>query len=184
MLRGCTIALLLTISAWLPAAQTTPAAPPASPPEQALITSGGRTLSIKYSAPSVNKREGHIFGPGGLLSKDPTYPVWRAGANAATAFHTDANVTVGNLAVPKGDYTLYVDVADPNAWLLVINKQTGQWGLTYDQAQDLGRVKMDMSKPVAPIETLKYAFADIAGNHLRLSLSWEDHIGSVAIVLH
>ncbi|MGH9481332.1 MAG: DUF2911 domain-containing protein [Terriglobales bacterium] len=40
-----------------------------------------------------------IFGPGGLLSHDPNYPVWRAGANAATAFHTDADLMLGDLHV-------------------------------------------------------------------------------------
>jgi hypothetical protein len=57
--------------------------------------------------------------------------VWRAGANAATKFHTDADLDVGGLFVPKGDYTLYVDLSDPAKWQLVINRQTGQWGLTY-----------------------------------------------------
>jgi hypothetical protein len=35
----------------------------------------------EYGAPSVRGRQ--IFGDGGLVSKDWTYPVWRAGANAA-----------------------------------------------------------------------------------------------------
>ena len=82
--------------------------------------------------------------------------MWRAGANPATAFHTDADLEIGDLSVPKGDYTLYVSLEDTDHWVLIINKQTGQWGLTYNKDQDLGRVKMEMSKPPAPIETLKY----------------------------
>src|SRR5690242_17639208 len=89
-----------------------------SPPAQTSVTIGGKTLTIKYSAPSVRGRK--IFGDGGLLSNDGTYPVWRAGANAATAFHTDADLDVGGLSVPKGDYTLFVLVQDPNAWQLII----------------------------------------------------------------
>jgi len=150
-----------------------------SPPEQATVTVAGKTLSIKYSAPSVRGRK--IFGDSGLVSHDRTYPVWRAGANSATAFHTDADLEIGNLKVPKGDYTLFVNVKDPDHWELVINKQTGQWGLTYKQDMDLGRVKMDMSKPASPVEMLKYTFAQEGGNKVKLTLEWENHVASVPI---
>src|ERR1700693_5853117 len=81
-----------------------------SPPAQTSVMLAGKKLSIMYSAPSVRRRK--IFGPGGLISRDPTYPVWRAGANSSTSFHTDANLEVGGLPVPKGDYTLWVLVSD------------------------------------------------------------------------
>ena len=51
-----------------------------SPPGRATASIGGKSVSIQYSAPSVRGRK--IFGEGGLLSRDPTYPVWRAGLNA------------------------------------------------------------------------------------------------------
>jgi hypothetical protein len=152
-----------------------------SPPAQANVTVGGTTISIKYSAPAARGRR--IFGDGGVVSHDGSYPVWRAGANAATAFHTDADLEVGRLKVPKGDYSVYVLVEDPNAWELILNKQTGQWGLTYNQRQDLGRVKMTMSKPPAPIERLKYTLSDEGGNRAKLQLEWENHIASVPITV-
>ena len=122
-----------------------PKPPPKSPAETATSTISGKTISVTYSSPRVNGREGKLFTKDGQIGKDPTYPVWRAGANSATAFHTDGDLKVGGLAVPKGDYTLYVDVSDPDNWILVINKQTGQWGTKYDKSQDLGRVKMTMN---------------------------------------
>ena len=152
-----------------------------SPPETASASVGGKTISIRYSAPSVRGRK--IFGPGGLLSGDPTYPAWRAGANSATSFHTAANLQIGSLNVPKGDYTLYCWVKDPEAWDLIINKQNGQWGLEYDAKQDLGRVKIAMSKPPGVIETLKYTLADQGGGKVKLQLEWEKHIASVLIVI-
>jgi hypothetical protein len=152
-----------------------------SPPTQANANIGGKTLAIKYSAPSVRGRK--IFGPGGVISQDPTYPVWRAGANEATAFHTDADLDVSGVRVPKGNYTLWVSIKDPEAWDLIINKQTGQWGLSYGAAQDLGRVKMTMSKPPAPIERMKYTLSDLGGNKGKLQLEWENHIASVPITV-
>ena len=147
--------------------------------ETASVTINGKTISINYSAPSVKGREGKLFGKDGRIGSDPNYPVWRAGANSATAFHTDADLDLGGLAVPKGDYTLYVNLADPDNWELIVNKDTGQWGLTYKAGQDLGRVKMTMSKPPAMVEQLKYTLSDTGGNKGKLQLAWEDHVASV-----
>jgi hypothetical protein len=150
-----------------------------SPAEQTSVTLGGKTLSIKYSAPSVRGRK--IFGPGGLLSNDPTYPAWRAGANSATSFHTDADLDIGGLTVPKGNYTIYAWVADPDNWQLIINKETGQWGLSYDAKKDVGRVKMTMSKPPASIEMYKMTLSATGPKSAKLQLEWERHIASVSI---
>ncbi len=155
-----------------------------SPSQEATLTIAGKTLSIKYSAPSVRGRR--IFGEGGVVSHDKTYPVWRAGAIRATAFHTDSDLNIGGSVVPAGAYTLFVLVKEPEAWQLIINKQTGQWGLTYKEDQDLARVKMDMSKPAAPVETLKYTLTNDQGNQpalVTLTLEWDDHVGSVHLTL-
>ncbi len=147
-----------------------------SPPAQTSVSINGKTISIHYSAPSVRGRK--IFGAGGLVSRDPTYPVWRAGANSATALHTDADLDINGLHVPKGDYTLWVQV-DMTPWKLAINKQTGQWGLEYHQNMDLGRVPMTMSKPPAPIETLKITLSSDGGNKGTLQIGWENYLAAV-----
>src|SRR6476646_11643119 len=152
-----------------------------SPPATATVTVAGKNLSVRYSAPSVRGRK--IFGDGGLLSRDPTYPAWRAGANSATTFHTDADLDVGGLHVPKGTYTLYAWVQDPASWQLIVSKQTGQWGLSYAASQDLGRVKMTMAKPPALVEKLNYALTDQGSNKVELKLSWEQHVATVPITV-
>jgi hypothetical protein len=154
-------------------------APAQSPPAQTSVTLAGKQISIRYAAPSVRGRK--IFGAGGLLSQDPTYPAWRAGANSATAFHTDADIDVGGVHVPKGDYTLYAWIADPDNWQLIISRETGQWGLNYNPKLDLGRAKMTMSKPSAPIETYKMALTSTGPRTGKLQLEWENHIASVPI---
>jgi hypothetical protein len=152
-----------------------------SPAKTEAGTIGGKAISIKYSAPSVRGRK--IFEPGGQLSTDPTYPAWRAGANSATSFHTDAALDIGGLSVPAGDYTLYVWIKDPNAWELIVNKQTGQWGTDYSAAMDLGRVKMTMSVPDALVETMYYKLSDSGGGKGKLELVWEKHAASVPITV-
>lgn len=172
------LGVFLLVAATLAAAQKKA---PLSPAATADITLSGNTIRIAYSAPSVRGRQ--IFGPGGLVSKDQTYPVWRAGANSATAFHTDAALNLGGLNVPKGDYTLFVLVQDPAHWLLIVNKQTKQWGLTYDPKQDLGRVPMSMSTPPTPVERLSYTFAKTGARQAQLTLSWDGHVASVPVTL-
>ena len=146
-----------------------------SPPAQTAVTISGKALRINYSAPGVRGRK--IFG--GL---EPYGRVWRAGANEATAFHTDADLDINGLAVPKGDYTLWVFL-DPKQWQLIVNKQTGQWGLDYDAKRDLGRVKMDMSKPAALVEKYKITLSSLGGNKGKLQLEWENTIASVPITV-
>ena len=145
------------------------------------VAINGKTITIKYSAPAVNGRVGKLFGKDGTIGNDDHYPVWRAGANNATALHTDADLDLGGLAVPKGDYTLFVNLANPDAWELIVNKQTGQSGLDYDVKQDLGRVKMTMSKPPALVEQLKYTLSSTGGNKGKLQLAWENHAASVSL---
>ena len=152
-----------------------------SPAARARLTLAGRTIEIRYSAPSVRGRQ--IFGAGGLLSKDSTYPAWRAGANAATTLNTTGDIRMGGLHVPGGTYTLYIWVEDPKAWELIVSRQTGQWGLTYDPQRDLGRVTMTMSTPSSLVETLKYSLIDKGGGMAELRLEWEYHVATVSLAM-
>ncbi len=144
-----------------------------SPPANTSVTIAGKTIRINYSAPSMRGRK--IFG--GL---EPYGRVWRAGANEATALHTDANLDIGGLSVPKGDYTLFVYL-DPKQWQLVVSKATGEWGLDYNQSQDLGRVKMDMGKPPKPVETYKMTLSSLGANKAKLQLAWENTVAEVPV---
>jgi|WetSurMetagenome_2_1015567.scaffolds.fasta_scaffold88399_2 hypothetical protein len=169
----------LTVSAATP--QDKPAPPPqakapASPPAEASVTIAGKTITIKYSAPSVRGRQ--VFGDGGLISKDRTWPAWRLGANAATSMTTDGDLTIKGLAVPKGSYTLFAQI-DQEPWQFIVNKQTGQWGLSYDKAQDLGRVPMDMSKPPAAVELFKITLTATGPNSGKMEFAWENKVATV-----
>ena len=167
--------LALAAAAGVAAAQQSPAA-------STTATLGGKSVTIKYSAPSVRGRK--IFGGAGALQPDGS--VWRAGANNATALHTDGPITIGNVNVPAGDYTLYVQL-DPGAWKLIISKQTGQWGInndgstTLDTSKEVGRVPMKMSKPPALVETYKMTLASSDGKTGTLTLEWENVAASVPV---
>jgi hypothetical protein len=173
------LGLLVSVAATLSAQHN----PPASPAATETATIGGKTVSIAYSSPGVKGRAGHLFGKDGRIAQDPHYPVWRAGANGATKLHTDADLDIAGLKVPKGDYTLFVDLTDPAHWVLIVSKATGEWGLAYDPAKDLGRVKMEMEAPPALVENLKYTLADLGKGKGKLSLAWENLCGTVSIAV-
>lgn len=154
--------------------------PPASPKAQASVTINGKNITIDYSSPRVRGREGQIFNAGGLIqTTHKEYPIWRAGANAATTLHTDADLKIGDINLPAGTYTLFVDIANPDQWTLVVSKATGEWGLAYKPGMDAGRTKMHMSKPPSMVEDLTYTLKDDGGNKGTLTLAWENKQASV-----
>lgn len=145
---------------------------PASPPAQVTAKVGAATITIDYARPSMRGRT--IMG--GLVPFDK---VWRTGANRATHLKTDADLTVGGLRVPAGTYTIYT-VPGEKAWTLIINKQTGQWGTQYDQAQDLGRVDMTVAALPAAVEQFTITLS-ASGTKGELALEWEKTRASVAV---
>lgn len=101
--------------------------------EDAALTGPSR-IAITYSQPHARGRK--IVG--GLI---PTDTVWRFGANTATALHTDVDLNIGSLAIPRGDYTLFV-LRGPGSWQLIVSRATAQWGTDYDRTKDLGRISL------------------------------------------
>jgi DUF2911 family protein len=140
------------------------AQPPGSPHETVKATVGGATISVEYGRPYMRGRK--IVG--GLV---PYGHVWRTGADAATTLSTTKALVIGGAQVPSGKVTLYTLPAE-SGWKLIINKQTGQWGTDYDQAQDLARVDLTRKTLSAPVDQLTIAI-EPAGSGGVLKISWE-----------
>jgi hypothetical protein len=150
-----------------------------SPPKETSVTLGGKEVWIVYHAPSVKGRK--MFASDGEIKPG----IWRLGADQATFMHTDADLTIGNVSVPKGEYTLYMDTAE-GKWQLVISKQTGQWGIkrdgstSLDPAQVVGKAAMTTSKSATPTETLDIALSG-SGSKGKLAVKFENVDASVNI---
>ena len=147
-----------------------------SPPAKATVSLDGKAVTINYSAPSMRGRK--IMGD--LV---PYGQVWRTGANAATTLTTAADLMIGDLKVPAGKYTIYTLPA-AGTWKLIINKQTGQWGTKYDQAQDLVRVEMKKSTLPQPQEKMSINFEHTQGATTELHIRWETTDVSVPVSAH
>ena len=148
--------------------------PMASPPATATVTLAGKTLNIKYNSPSLRGR--HLGGPEIV----PWDQVWRTGANPATTLTTPVPLHIGTLLVPAGTYTIYT-MPSRDKWMLIVNKQTGQWGTEYDMAKDLGRVEMKPHKLPSSQEVMSISFDDIKKDSAEMHIRWETTDESVKI---
>ena len=108
--------------------------------------SGPSRIAITYGQPHARGRRVE----GGLIPMDT---VWRFGANMATTLHSDVDLTLGGLKLPKGDYSLFV-LYSHSGWQLIVNRGTGQWGLDRDSTRDAGRVPLAARTLREPEETL------------------------------
>lgn len=149
---------------------------PLSPSAKAHATIGGKSITIDYSAPS--KRGRAIMG--GLV---PYGKVWRTGANAATTLVTEGDLMIGSLHVPAGKYTLFTIPGEKN-WTLIVSRQHGQWGTSYDEKQDLGRVPMNVKSVKETVETFTVGVKEAGEKSGLLTLTWENTEASVPIVAH
>lgn len=113
--------------------------------EDAGLTGPSR-IAITYGQPHARGRRVE----GGLIPMDT---VWRFGANVATTLHSDVDLTLGDLRVPRGDYSLFV-LYSHAGWQLIVNRGTGQWGLERDATRDLGRVALASRTLREPEEAL------------------------------
>ncbi len=107
---------------------------------------GPARIAIAYGQPHARGRKIE----GGLVPLDT---VWRFGSNAATTLHTDLDVTLGDLRIPRGDYSLFI-LYSAKGWQLIVNRGTGQWGTDYDATKDFGRVTLVARTLAEPEESL------------------------------
>ncbi len=125
---------------------------------------GEATITINYSQPSV---KGRTIGTD-LEPKDGK--VWRTGANEATTFETDKDITVEDKALPAGKYSLFT-LVNGKEWTIIFNKTWKQWGaFGYKEADDALRVtvKAEEAKPFA--ETMTFTISEKG----KVALWWGD----------
>jgi hypothetical protein len=148
---------------------------PADYPKQKI--SGNQTeppvIRVVYSRPAMNNRV--IFGDLVEYGK-----VWRLGANEATEIEFYQPVTLGNVKVKKGRYTLYA-IPDTSTWTIILNSETDTWGaFAYDRKKDLLRLSVAVETLIFPEEHFGIRFEKMAGG-CYLIAGWEKSLVRVPI---
>ena len=148
-----------------------------SPHDELTATIAGKKITITYGRPFKKGRA--IFG--GLV---PYGQVWRTGADEATTFATEADLMIGSLHVPAGEYSLFT-LPNEKEWTLVLNKTAKQWGaFKYDQKMDLGRVPMKVAAGGAPVEQLTITLQGTGGSNAVLKIAWDTVTASADLMVH
>jgi Protein of unknown function (DUF2911) len=108
---------------------------------------------------------------GGLV---PYGKVYRLGADEATLLITEQPIQFGGTTVPAGAYTLFLWPQENGATKLIINKQIGQWGETYDDKKDLARIDLKKEALTKKADQLTLAIVENPSGGGVLNISWED----------
>ena len=171
--KTAVVALFVAVLSVFAAAQQDKSKRPSPPAQTQCKFSDGKTITVDYSSPRAKGRK--IFG--GLV---PYGEVWRTGANEATTFVTNTNVSIEGKDIPAGSYTLFT-LPEQDKWTLIISKHTGEWGIPYKyQSEELARIPMQVSKTSAPVENFTINFEQ-GGDTCTLQMSWENTQASVKV---
>jgi hypothetical protein len=160
--------------------------PPSGGNPRAIISEevGITSITIKYSRPDVNGREGKIYGEAATfpvsygfntvnLNTNKNTQPWRAGANENTIITFEHDVKVEGKDIKAGTYGLDMAVW-PDKVTIIFSNQADSWGsFYYDEKFDALRVDV---KPVAldkSVEWLKYEFIEHREKYCVIALQWE-----------
>jgi len=143
-----------------------------SPHETTSAVVEGNRVTITYGRPAMKGRE--IWGK--LV---PYGKVWRTGSDEATLLITQKPIVMGGTTIPAGAYTLFTLPAADGSAKLIINKQLGQWGLQYDEKQDLARVDLKKETLETPVDQFTMAITRTG----ELKMSWDKTQYSVSFTV-
>lgn len=129
---------------------------------KAELKAGAGAITVDYGRPSLKGRD--------MLSQLQEGAFWRMGMNQATVLTTPVDLSFGTTRVAKGAYSLWLKKSG-DAFQLVFNSQTGQWGTQHDPAKDIGSVAMTKAALASPVETFTIELAPAAKGG-SFDLSW------------
>ena len=156
-------------SAWRAAEQAKRGFGALSPRDSVKATLGSAHLTFDYSRPAVRGRQ--IWG-----NIVPWGAVWRLGADVATHFTTDVDLTIGDAHVPAGRYTLWM-LPSETAPRLIVSRAVNVFGTNYDATKDLARIPLTRMRAAEPTERLTLGIENGA-----LTIRWADAGWTVPIV--
>jgi len=179
-LKGITYALfaMVMLGSLAKAQITVPRA--ASPAAEVSQTIGISKVSVNYSRPVINGRQGKIWGqlvPYGYTNlgfgNGGNNP-WRAGANENTIITFSDNAKIEGQAIAAGSYGLHIAIFENGDADIILSSNTTSWGsYFYLESEDVLRVKVKSTEHDFT-ERLTYEFDNITAATAELALDWEE----------
>jgi hypothetical protein len=153
-----------------------------SPHETVSTVIDGNRVTIVYGRPyTKDPKTGENRKIWGKLV--PYGKVWRTGADEATLLITQKAIVMGKTTIPAGAYTLFTLPAEDGSAKLIVNKQIGQWGLQYDEKQDLARIDLKKDAVETPVDQFTMAVEKTPPSGGTLKMMWENTQFSVPITV-
>lgn len=142
-----------------------------SPADEETLTSGGMTVTVRYSRPSVRGRL--IFGPEDKEALQPFGEYWRLGANEATEITFNRDILFNGSPVKAGTYRMYA-IPGENSFEMVLNTEVGESGASApDEDNDVLRTKVQTQRTSAPVETFTISLAP-QNEGIQMVFEWSD----------
>jgi hypothetical protein len=168
--RSAGLLVILFSLCLAPAAWGQLQAPLPSPNATVSQTIGVTKIEIVYSRPHVKgptRKEDRVIW-GALVPYDK---VWRTGANAATKFTVDTDVTVDGQKLAAGSYALYT-IPGKTEWTVIFNKDASGSVGDYSAEKDALRVRV---RPEAAEmhELFTIGFPQVTSSSAVMAIKWE-----------
>ena len=138
-----------------------------SPEETISHTVSGGEVEVFYNRPY--KKDRVIFGD--LV---PYGEVWRTGANEATTFSTNVDLTIEGEDLAAGKYTFWT-IPGETEWVLIWNTKMHPWGVNWDAkaAREDAHDILSVTVPAETIDDVVEQFTIRFSSSNELILEWD-----------
>jgi hypothetical protein len=149
-----------------------------SPEDEVVYQQDDIRLKVYYNRPSKKGRE--IFG--NLVPYDK---VWRTGANEATTFETNKDLTIEGKKLKAGKYSVWT-IPGKDTWVFIFNTEYGQWGINSNgeanrqPAKDVLKVSVPAVEQDKIFEQFTISF-EKSGKEIEMVLAWDKTVVSLPI---
>ena len=148
-----------------------------SPEDEVVFEQDDLSINVFYNRPSKKGRE--IFG--GLVPFDQ---VWRTGANEATTFETNRDLSFEDGVLRAGKYSVWT-IPRETVWTVIFNSEHGQWGLNSkgepnrDPSLDVLQVDVPAVQQDQEFEQFTIAFQGKGEREAEMVLMWDKTLVAV-----
>lgn len=154
---------------------------PLSPTETKTFSNDGVDVTVLYSRPYKKGRL--IFGSAGDGALVPFGKYWRLGANKATEFTVNKDVTFNDKPLKAGTYRMYAIPGD-TSWEVVLNSELGKSGSEEpDHSKDILTTSVKSDKANSQHE--QFTIDLHAGNSgIKMSFLWDTTVIIIPITVN
>jgi len=143
-----------------------------SPEQNITFTQNDLQIDLFYSSPAKKGRA--IFG--GLVPYDE---VWRTGANEATTFTTNKDLSIDGKTLPAGKYSLWT-IPGKESWQIIFNDHIYDWGVRWQDSKAKREAEYDklivtalVSESITSKENFAINVVETPKRELVLLFSWD-----------